>query len=197
MMREWNMRSRSCWAIAALAISAVALGLTAGQASAIAQKRTPTGRVSLAEWKQWNAEATKLNASFNADRKLLGPAFSTECNALKSGTLPAAMENSLKTVMGSFAKTAKGDATGGAIPLAVWGQGLAHRSPSYRAVSSLIYKGATEMFGALTTLQTAFAQVGNLICDQSTNLSKAESEWFDGFSSHVLLGLSSLKMMIP
>ena len=70
-MREWNVRSRSCWAIAALAMSAVALGVTADQVSAFVQKRTPTGRVSLAEWKHWDNEVTRLNASFNADRNLL------------------------------------------------------------------------------------------------------------------------------
>ncbi|MGD0715178.1 MAG: hypothetical protein ABSB24_13485 [Gaiellaceae bacterium] len=195
-MREWNMRSRSCWAIAALAISAVALGVTAGQVSAFAQKRTPTGRVSLAEWKHWDNEVTRLNASFNADRNLLGPSEAAECNALKSGNMPASYETAFTTPMRGFAKAATEDATGGAIPLALWGQGLARRSPSYRAVSSTIYKGATEMFGALTDLHLAFAQLGNLICDQTANVFKANSEWLDGYSDRVLPGLNALKKTI-
>jgi hypothetical protein len=195
MMREWNMRSRSCWAIAALAVSAVALGLTAGQASAVAQKRTPTGRVSLAEWKQWNSEAIKLNASFHTARRVSVFSGSAQCLALKDATLPAAYETGFRTEMHGFATLADKDATGAVIPLKLWGQGLRHRVPSYRPVSSLISSGAGDMYSALLHLQLVFGQLGSVVCDQTSNLNKVDGEWKAGYPL-VTKGLAALRKMV-
>ncbi|MGD0715455.1 MAG: hypothetical protein ABSB24_14905 [Gaiellaceae bacterium] len=193
MMRKWNMRSGSCWAIAALATSAVALGLTAGQASAIAQKRTPTGRVSLAEWTQWNSEATKLNASFNATL-VVESGFVYQCDAIaKSGA--ASEEAIFKHLTNGTAIQPKSDQDA-SVKLALWGKGLARRASTYRTASGLIYAGALDMGSALVLSQVVLHSLGVLNCNQATNEAKAQNYWFIGYKGHVIPGLAALRKVI-
>jgi len=195
MTRDRKMRSRSCWAFAALALSAAGWCAPAGQAS-VTSGNCPTGKaqVTLAEVNCRDGQADKLDTSFRADENVVSVG-TIQCNAISSGApTPSAADygNEMKGFETVLVAADERDAN----DLEKWGKGLVHRDSSYLRAGQSIYSGAYLMWSGLDDLKVAFRELSILVCDQTSNLAKAESDERDGYSKGVLGGLAALRKLI-
>lgn len=184
----------SHWATVALAISAMALGVTAALLPTIAQSKTPkgilepaplvaTGRVTHEEFDRWNLAKVQGGKVYR-EKKNSWAAGEEACITGKAqGQTPEAGLAGVAVVLNSFN-------TVWWLPMGEWGKSLRFRAmkpytkkqiPLVLSASKEIHDGAIEMSNAFEDFSSGLEGLAGANCDQQDKLASAEQEYGVGF----------------